>query len=345
MNRFAGGDHSAFKRSALVTFLAAAAALLPRRIVIENVKDMTEFGQGRVIQLIVRCLTEMGYQVTSGIMQAAQFGVPQSRNRTIILATLPGYDLPFFPEPVFSFNAKGFHTVRARIGRPKPISKSALAYPHAHEFGRYGPHGASRSPSAPLPQALLRDILGDLPPLSSKGIASLPDGRSLSVISGDQALPLVPGKTSFVVRFVHRGDSGAFAALATPSSAAASSSSSSSAALALPTVTDHVARVERGATMARLSVLAKLGFHPGMDWRDLKNVDFTDAEGRIWRAEKYVCFDFFLNTQGNTRNGRRAAQDLGICPCCDKEAKHPDRARKSGVHNQPASKCESIIPW
>lgn len=41
----------------------------------------------------------IGYQVSFGVLQSANYGVPQSRHRLIIIGAAPGYPLPRFPEP------------------------------------------------------------------------------------------------------------------------------------------------------------------------------------------------------------------------------------------------------
>lgn len=60
-----------------------------------------------VLKLTLRCLLAMGYQVTFGIIQAGQYGVPQTRRRLILIAAAPGYCLPNFPEPSNVFNKRG----------------------------------------------------------------------------------------------------------------------------------------------------------------------------------------------------------------------------------------------
>ena len=45
----------------------------------------------------------MIYFLYLGILQAGHYGVPQTRRRCILLAAAPGYNLPFYPEPMHTF--------------------------------------------------------------------------------------------------------------------------------------------------------------------------------------------------------------------------------------------------
>ena len=58
----------------------------PEIIVIENVKGMATLYQGRAKKFIEKELEDRGYSVTSGILNAAYYGVPQFRERLFILA-------------------------------------------------------------------------------------------------------------------------------------------------------------------------------------------------------------------------------------------------------------------
>lgn len=79
-------------------FLAFARALKPSVVVMENVGDIRYFAGGKVVDEI-RCeLRGMGYQVHMETLDAASYGVPQVRHRTIIVAHRRG--LCFcYPEP------------------------------------------------------------------------------------------------------------------------------------------------------------------------------------------------------------------------------------------------------
>ena len=65
----------------------------PRGIVLENVKQLATADNGCVIRRIVSDLTQLGYQVSFKILNALDFGLPQKRERTIIVAAQSS--LPF----------------------------------------------------------------------------------------------------------------------------------------------------------------------------------------------------------------------------------------------------------
>ena len=59
----------------------------PRGIVLENVKQLSTFDKGKVLKSIEDELKLLGYTVESRVLNALDFGLPQKRERTIIVAT------------------------------------------------------------------------------------------------------------------------------------------------------------------------------------------------------------------------------------------------------------------
>ncbi|GLV37979.1 Lysine demethylase 2 [Carabus blaptoides fortunei] len=106
MNRFSAGQYSLFKNSLIVSYLSYCDYYRPRYFVLENVRNFTTFKKNTILKLTLRCLLAMGYQCTFGILQAGNYGVPQSRRRLIILAAAPGEVLPHYPEPMHVFNRR-----------------------------------------------------------------------------------------------------------------------------------------------------------------------------------------------------------------------------------------------
>ncbi|XP_069697598.1 DNA (cytosine-5)-methyltransferase 1-like isoform X2 [Periplaneta americana] len=106
MNRFNCRQYSLFKNSLIVSFLAYCDFYRPRFFILENVRNFVSFKRSMVLKLTLRCLLSMGYQCTFGILQAGNYGVPQTRRRAIILAAAPGEILPNYPEPTHVFNPK-----------------------------------------------------------------------------------------------------------------------------------------------------------------------------------------------------------------------------------------------
>ncbi|MBC8095856.1 MAG: DNA cytosine methyltransferase [Akkermansiaceae bacterium] len=117
----------------------------PKSLLIENVPGMLSLGGGRVVETILRELTNRGYKTTCRILLAAHYGVPQNRFRLIFLASLsPGL---IHPEP------SHFHEARANFSggttlttRLKPLDALMLE-----------------------PAVTLRDAISDLPAIKAGG--------------------------------------------------------------------------------------------------------------------------------------------------------------------------------
>lgn len=103
MNRFNYRQYSLFKNSLIVSYLSYCDFYRPRFFLLENVRNFVSFKNSMVLKLTLRCLLKMGYQCTFGILQAGNYGVPQTRRRAFILAAAPGEKLPHFPEPLHVF--------------------------------------------------------------------------------------------------------------------------------------------------------------------------------------------------------------------------------------------------
>ncbi|MEG2869541.1 MAG: DNA cytosine methyltransferase [Terrisporobacter sp.] len=63
----------------------------PRIVVLENVKNLITHDNNRTINVIVRCLRDLGYYVNFKILNAKDFGVPQNRERIIIVCKHKDY--------------------------------------------------------------------------------------------------------------------------------------------------------------------------------------------------------------------------------------------------------------
>ncbi|NMO75235.1 DNA cytosine methyltransferase [Vibrio breoganii] len=95
------------KRNDLVLrFLEIAEVLMPKCIVIENVKQVKNHvlngREGGFILSIEEVLEELGYDVKHSIFNAADYGVPQLRERAVILASRKGEVT--FPAPTHGQN-------------------------------------------------------------------------------------------------------------------------------------------------------------------------------------------------------------------------------------------------
>ena len=100
----------------------------PRSLMMENVPGLSRKAQ-RLYDGLKRSLQEEGYTLTEGVLEVADYGVPQFRRRLVLLAGL-GFAIEL-PKPT---HAKGgadgrspWRTVKDAIGnmpRPEPLSKA-----------------------------------------------------------------------------------------------------------------------------------------------------------------------------------------------------------------------------
>uniref|UniRef100_A0A2S2Q3B0 Cytosine-specific methyltransferase n=1 Tax=Sipha flava TaxID=143950 RepID=A0A2S2Q3B0_9HEMI len=148
MNRFNSGQYSLFKNSLIVSFLSYIDYYRPKYFVMENVRNFVSFKRSMVLKLTLRCITRMGYQCTFGVLQAGNFGVPQTRRRLIIMAAAPGEQLPLYPEPIHVFNRKG-SSLTVQVGDKK--FKTNCKYDE----------------SAPMRTVTVYDAWSDLPEISN----------------------------------------------------------------------------------------------------------------------------------------------------------------------------------
>jgi DNA (cytosine-5)-methyltransferase 1 len=70
--------------------LRIAKAKRPSCLVLENVKHFANHDGGNTLRVVVEALEEIGYSVSVEVINAVDFGLPQNRDRTIIVASLGG---------------------------------------------------------------------------------------------------------------------------------------------------------------------------------------------------------------------------------------------------------------
>lgn len=79
--------------------------LQPKFFVAENVKGLLSMQKGQVLNMILKDFEELGYRVDYRVLNAAHFGVPQSRERVIIIGNRIGVENPF-PTPTHTNNTQ-----------------------------------------------------------------------------------------------------------------------------------------------------------------------------------------------------------------------------------------------
>jgi DNA (cytosine-5)-methyltransferase 1 len=102
-------------------------ALQPRAIVIENVSGLKHRRNDDHLSGILHALESQGYRFAMGILNAADFGVPQTRRRLFVVGLLDG--IPTLPTPTVEKHA----TVRAAISDLEGMVKPELNHvPNNH---------------------------------------------------------------------------------------------------------------------------------------------------------------------------------------------------------------------
>lgn len=75
----------------------------PSLFIAENVKGLLTMNQGEAIKIIVKDFESLGYNVSYKLLTAADYGVPQMRERVIIVGTKKNKLPPFeYPTPVLT---------------------------------------------------------------------------------------------------------------------------------------------------------------------------------------------------------------------------------------------------
>ena len=72
----------------------------PKFFLAENVKGILSLGKGKVFEMILNDFRELGYKVKYKVLNAADYGVPQTRMRVIIIGVRDDIDFEYeYPQP------------------------------------------------------------------------------------------------------------------------------------------------------------------------------------------------------------------------------------------------------
>jgi DNA (cytosine-5)-methyltransferase 1 len=75
----------------------------PKFFLAENVKGLTNLANGTVFHMILNDFSSLGYKVSYRVLNAADYGVPQTRQRVIIIGVRNDIDFEYiFPDPTNS---------------------------------------------------------------------------------------------------------------------------------------------------------------------------------------------------------------------------------------------------
>ena len=94
----------------------------PKVFLMENVSGMVTMQNGKVFELIRKELSNCGYKLSYKLLNARDYGVPQSRRRMIVIGVRNDIDIEFeFPKP--THNEDNYKTV-GEVLIKKPIPKN-----------------------------------------------------------------------------------------------------------------------------------------------------------------------------------------------------------------------------
>lgn len=75
----------------------------PKFFLAENVKGLLSLGKGEVLQMILRDFSDAGYRVQYRVLNSADYGVPQTRERVIIVGVRNDLNFSYtYPSPTHS---------------------------------------------------------------------------------------------------------------------------------------------------------------------------------------------------------------------------------------------------
>ncbi len=98
----------------------------PLMFVAENVKGLMTMDGGKALQTIIKDFEKEGYNVVYRLLTAADYGVPQIRERVIIVGTKKD-KLPIFKHPEPLLNKKDWIPLRKAIGDLEHLSEGERA--------------------------------------------------------------------------------------------------------------------------------------------------------------------------------------------------------------------------
>ena len=126
-------------------YVLMLAGLQPRWFVFENVVGLVTHEGGDKLRAILDAFSEMGYRASWRIVNAASFGVPQNRERVVIVGNRLGIDFAW-PSPTHYVNHRSMAGGRRELLSSMPLESTVLK-----------------------PAVTLIDAIGDLPPVESGG--------------------------------------------------------------------------------------------------------------------------------------------------------------------------------
>ena len=103
-----GSKNKKDKRNSLFwEFLRAVNETTPKAVIFENVAGFKSLYNGQAYETLIKELERIGYNVFTDVLNAADYGLPQLRKRTIVVGVSKGYSFSF-PKIIKSKNKNLF---------------------------------------------------------------------------------------------------------------------------------------------------------------------------------------------------------------------------------------------
>lgn len=132
-----GGKKSGLYRA----MVEVVSRLKPKIFIAENVKGLLMKHHAEALHTVITDFESLGYRVTYHLLHAADFGVPQSRERVIIVGTLP--NMPTFEPPHPIYAPETYITAKDALDDLKYIEENE-AINHIWSRANRSPHQGDR---------------------------------------------------------------------------------------------------------------------------------------------------------------------------------------------------------
>ena len=112
----------------------------PKFFLAENVKGILSFAKGQVLKMILNDFTNLGYRVQRKVLNAADYGVPQTRERVFIVGVRKDIDFEFeYPKPSYCEDGSGGLNKWVSVGEalmtlPDPDEPNEIPN---HDYSKY----------------------------------------------------------------------------------------------------------------------------------------------------------------------------------------------------------------
>jgi DNA (cytosine-5)-methyltransferase 1 len=109
----------------------------PKAFILENVKQLVGHDQGKTLKVIVQALKDLGYHVQYSVLNALDYGLPQKRERVVIVGhreqimfTFPSPVRPFKPlNEILEINVDQKHSASDYIREKRRETHKSSYYP------------------------------------------------------------------------------------------------------------------------------------------------------------------------------------------------------------------------